>query len=145
MKTSKTTLPLALLVSLLLPVSAGAQTQVSKSGETTTATRKMDPHLSEAIQQFREGASGKSVMPSAAIPIRTADKVLVDLSGTVSDALRGQIKKMGGEIYDSPHPYNINRVMMPLKQMEALASRSDIVSIVPAQLSYSSGTKPLTR
>jgi hypothetical protein len=142
MKTIKMTLPIALLVSLLLPVSAGAQqTQAGKSREATATVGKVNPHITEAIRQFREDAPGHSRMPSAAIPVRSGDKILVDLTCTVSDALRSQVTKMGGELYDSPDPAHIIRVMMPLKQMEALASRSDVVSIVPAQLSVTNGSK----
>jgi hypothetical protein len=84
-------------------------------------------------------------MPSAAIPVRSGDKVLVDVRATASDALRSHVKKLGGELYDSPDPAHIIRVMMPLKQMEELAGRADVLSIVPAQLTITSGSKSMTR
>jgi hypothetical protein len=146
MKTIKTTLPFVLLVALSLPVSAGAQkTETGKSGEATATVHKLDPRISEAIREFREGGPGHNAMPSAAIPVRTGDKVLVDVTVSGSDAVRSQVKKLGGELYDSPDPARIIRVMMPLKQMEELAGRSDVVSIVPAQLTISSGSKSMNR
>ena len=148
MKTIKTTISLALFVSLLLPVSASAQkTQDGKSGATATAAaaHKLDPGIVEAIRQSRDNANGHSTMPSAAIPVREGDKILVDVTANVSDDLRSQVTKLGGKLLDSPDPHHIIRAMMPLQQMEALASRSDVVSIAPAQLSFTSGAKSISR
>jgi hypothetical protein len=143
MKTIKTTVLLALFVAPVLPLNSGAQkTQDVKSGAATTGAvnQKLDPSIGAAIKQSQETAHPHSTMPTAAIPVRDGDKILVDLTANVSDDLRNQIAKLGGKILASPDPRHIIRVMMPLQQMEALASRSDVVSIVPAQLTYTSGT-----
>lgn len=137
---------LAFVALLLLSGNAGAQHATSgKSVGAHDPAKKLDAHIILAIQQSENAAPGEQPMPSAAIPVREGDRILVDLTANVSEALRTQIINLGGKPFESPDPAHVIRVMMPLKQMEALASRSDVMSIVPAQLSFTNGAIPVSR
>jgi len=74
------------------------------------------------------------------IPIKDGERVLVDIEGSVSKALVDQVTLSGGVVPKSPTTTNL-RAMVPLSQLEALASRADVKSIVPAKLSVTSQIK----
>src|SRR5207237_10666087 len=76
------------------------------------------------------------------IPIKDGDRVLVDIKGSVSKALLDQVTLSGGTVPSGSTTTTTLRAMVPLSQVEALASRTDVNSIVPANLSVTSQIKP---
>jgi hypothetical protein len=76
------------------------------------------------------------------IPIKDGDRVLVDIEGSVSKALLDQVTLSGGTVPNGPTTTTTLRAMVPLSQLEALASRADVTSITPAKLSIRSQIKP---
>jgi hypothetical protein len=69
------------------------------------------------------------------IPIKDGDRVLVDIEGSISKALIDQVTLGGGALPDNSSSGTLLRAMVPLSQLEALATRSDVKSISPAKLS----------
>jgi hypothetical protein len=76
------------------------------------------------------------------IPIKDGDRVLVDIEGSVSKALLDQVTLSGGTVPNGSTTTTTLRAMVPLSQLEALASRADVTSITPAKLSITSQIKP---
>jgi hypothetical protein len=66
----------------------------------------------------------------------------VDIEGSVSKALLDQVILSGGTVPNASTTTTTLRAMVPLSQLEALASRADVKSIVPAKLSVTSQIKP---
>jgi hypothetical protein len=76
------------------------------------------------------------------IPIKDGNRVLVDIEGSVSKALLDQVTLSGGAVPNGSTTTTTLRALVPLSQLEALASRADVKSIAPAQLSVTSQVKP---
>jgi hypothetical protein len=95
--------------------------------------RKLHPQIVLALKQSRgEPPFDKPTSLQPDIPIRDDERLLVDLDVTVSEGLLNQIALIGGKVADSPDSTHIIRAMIPLTQLEALAGRADVKSIVPA-------------
>jgi hypothetical protein len=76
------------------------------------------------------------------IPVKDGDRVLVDIEGSVSKSLLDQVTLSGGVVPTGSTTSTTLRAMVPLSQLEALASRADVKSIAPAKLSVTSQIKP---
>ena len=61
-----------------------------------------------------------------------ADRVLVDIKAGVSEELLADIRQRGGNILNSFAQYQSIRAALPLKEIESLAARTDVVFIGPA-------------
>lgn len=97
---------------------------------------KLDAPLVTALKRSRgELPPIKSGQLDPDIPVSDGTRVLVDVSATATDDLRRHITGIGGRLAPSPEPQRIVRAMVPLAELEALARRADVISIVPAQLS----------
>ena len=102
---------------------------------TATATAKLDPQLQAALRQIRSLAPyDKATAVQPDIPVRDGNRALVDISATVSEALRQHVTGLGGHLAPSPDPSRVVRAMLPLAALEALAARADVMAIVPADL-----------
>jgi len=100
------------------------------------ARSKLDGQLLLALRKNRrEPPFDKPTTLEPAIPVKDGDRVLVDIEGSVSQALVNQVTLGGGALPDSSPSSNMLRAMVPLSQLEALATRSDVKSISPAKLS----------
>jgi len=76
------------------------------------------------------------------IPIKDGDRVLVDIDASVSKGLLDRVALSGGVVVNGSPTATTFRAMVPLSQLEALASRGDVKSIAPAKLSVTSQIKP---
>ena len=134
-----------LTISALFLITICGTAQTTKSGSTevsASALKKLDPQLILALKQQRgESPFNKPTSLQPSIPIRDGDRVLVDITATVSEPLRNHITGIGGQLTASPDPDHIIRAMMPLIQLEALSGRADVKSIAPGQLSVTRGLK----
>jgi hypothetical protein len=100
------------------------------------ARSKLDGQLLLALRKSRrEAPFDKPTTLEPDIPVKDGDRVLVDIEGSVSNALVNQVTLSGGALPDSSPSSTILRAMVPLSQLEALAMRSDVTSISPAKLS----------
>jgi hypothetical protein len=61
-----------------------------------------------------------------------ADRVLVDIKAGVSEELLADIRQRGGNILNSFAQYQSIRAALPLKEIESVAARTDVVFIGPA-------------
>jgi hypothetical protein len=103
------------------------------------ARSKLDGQLLLALRKSRgEPPFDKPTTLEPEIPVKDGDRVLVDIEGSISKALTDQITLGGGALPDSPPSSTMLRAMVPLSQLEALATRSDVQSISPAKLSVTS-------
>ena len=104
---------------------------------------KLDGQLLLALRKNRrEPPFDKPTTLEPAIPVKDGDRVLVDIEGAVSKALVDQVTLGGGTLPDSSASSTMLRAMVPLSQLEGLASRSDVKSISPAQLSVTTRLEP---
>ena len=107
------------------------------------ARSKLDGQLLLALRKSRgEPPFDKATTLEPDIPIKDGDRVLVDIEGSISKALLNQVTLGGGVLPDSPTSGTILRAMVPLSQLEALATRSDVESIAPAKLSVTTRFEP---
>jgi hypothetical protein len=107
------------------------------------AKAKLDGQLLLALRKSRgEPPFDKPTSLEPAIPIKDGDRVLVDIQGSVSKALLDRVTLSGGTLPDNSGSTAMLRAMVPLSQLETLASRPDVQSISPAKVSVTSQIKP---
>jgi hypothetical protein len=100
------------------------------------ARAKLDGQLLLALRKLRgEPPFDKPTSLEPDIPISQGDRVLVDIEGTISKALQDQVTLSGGAFPDNAVTSTMLRALVPLSQLEMLASRPDVKSISPAKLS----------
>jgi hypothetical protein len=103
------------------------------------ARSKLDGQLLLALRKTRgEPPFDKPTTLEPEIPVKDGDRVLVDIEGSISKGLRDQVILGGGAFPDSSPSNTMLRAMVPLSQLEALATRADVTSISPAKLSVTS-------
>jgi hypothetical protein len=107
------------------------------------AKAKLDGQLLLALRKSRrEPPFDKPTSLEPAIPIKDGDRVLVDIQGSVSKALLDQVTLSGGTLPDNSGSTTMLRAMVPLSQLETLASRPDVQSISPAKVSVTTRISP---
>ena len=124
------------------PLSASARTNAQQQisalmadkAHWTAAQKKLDTQL---IFHARQKATGL-VHPAAAKlrPALTPEadgRIKVDIKGTITPELLAAIKAAGGTINSSLPAYHFLRAVLPIENLEALAARSDVDFIQPAQ------------
>jgi hypothetical protein len=108
-----------------------------------SAKDKLDGQIILALKKSRgQPPFDKPTSLEPAIPVKDGDRVFVDIEGSVSKALLDQVTLSGGVIPNGSTTTTTLRAMVPLSQLEALASRADVKSISPAKLSVTSQIKP---
>ena len=104
---------------------------------------KLDGQLLLALRKNRgEPPFDKPTTLQPEIPIKDAGRVLVDIEGSISKALRDQVILGGGALPDSSASSTVLRAMVLLSQLESLAMRSDVKSISPTKLSVTTRFEP---
>jgi hypothetical protein len=107
------------------------------------AAAKLDGQIVLALKKSRgQPPFDKPTSLEPDIPIKDGDRVLVDIEGSVSKALLDHVTLSGGTVPSGSTTTTTLRAMVPLSQLEALASRADVKSIAPATLSVTSQIKP---
>ena len=107
------------------------------------ARAKLDGQLLLALRKSRgEPPFDKPTTLEPEIPVKDSDRVLVDIEGSISKALTDQITLSGGALPDNAASTTTLRAMVPLSQLETLATRSDVTSISPAKPSITSRLEP---
>jgi hypothetical protein len=107
------------------------------------AAGKLDGQIVLALKKSRgQPPFDKPTSLEPDIPIKDGDRVLVDIEGSVSKALLDHVTLSGGTVPGGSTTSTTLRAMVPLSQVEALASRTDVNSIAPAKLSVTSKIKP---
>jgi len=107
------------------------------------ARAKLDGQLLLALRKNRgEAPFHKPTTLEPEIPVKDGNRVLVDIEGSVSKALVDQVALGGGALPDNAASSTTLRAMVPLSQLEMLATRSDVNSIVPAKLSVTTRFEP---
>jgi hypothetical protein len=107
------------------------------------AAGKLDSQIVLALKKSRaQPPFDKPTSLEPDIPIRDGDRVLVDIDASVSKGLLDQVALSGGVVVKGSPTATTFRAMVPLSQLEALASRGDVKSIAPAKLSVTSQIKP---
>ncbi len=135
----KSLLPLLLVAFLLVGRSSDGQ----EAGLTAATIKKLDPQLVLALKQSRgQPPFDQATTLRPDIPIRQGDRVLVDITGTVSKSLLDYVVAVGGQVINGSATTTSFRAMVPLPQLESFASRADVESITPAQLAVTSRAKP---
>src|SRR5262249_46224051 len=100
------------------------------------AKDKLDGQLLLELRKSRgEPPFDKPTTLEPDIPIKDGDRVLVDIEGSVSKGLLSQVTLGGGTLPQSSPSITMLRAMVPLSQLETLASRTDVRSISTAKLS----------
>ena len=105
--------------------------------------QKLDSNLVLAIKQARhEPPFDRATDLEPSITIQPDGRVLVDLNATVSAGLLAYIQLIGGKVINSFESARAVRAIVPLMQIEALATRDDVKFISPAALAT---TNPVGR
>ena len=133
MKTSITAIHKLLLAALILAPLVGRAQEISESARAqiealiqeketrSPAEKKMDSQLIylSALEQGQPVANG---VPNLQVSVEkdAEDRVLVDISGTVSADLTDAITQAGGEVVNQFAPFNAIRAKVPVSAMEAL-------------------------
>jgi len=107
------------------------------------AAGKLDGQIVLALKKSRgQPPFDKPTSLEPDIPIKDGDRVLVDIDASVSKGLLDRVALLGGLVVNGSPTATTFRAMVPLSQLEALASRGDVKSIAPAKLSVTSQIKP---
>src|SRR4029077_15165792 len=107
------------------------------------AKAKLDGQLLLALRKSRgEPPFDQPTSLEPTIPVMDGDRVLVDIEGSVSQTLLDQVKLIGGVLPDSSPSNTVLRAMVPVSQLETLASRADVKSILPAKVSVTTRIEP---
>jgi hypothetical protein len=107
------------------------------------ARAKLDGQLLLALRKSRgQPPFDQPTSLEPTIPVMDGDRVLVDIEGSVSQTLLDQVKLIGGALPDSSPSNTVLRAMVPLSQLETLASRADVKSILPAKVSVTTRIEP---
>ena len=107
------------------------------------AAAKLDGQIVLALKKSRgQPPFDKPTSLEPDIPIKDGDRVLVDIEGSVSKALLDHVTLSGGTVPSGSTTATTLRAMVPLSQLEALASRADVKSIAPAKPSVTLQIKP---
>lgn len=105
----------------------------------SAALTKLDPQLVLALKQSRGIApfdKPTSLRPN--IPVKDHDRVLVNVDGQVSKDLLDGITVAGGQVVNDFTTATTVRAMVPVLQLETLATRADVTAILPTRLSIKS-------
>jgi hypothetical protein len=98
------------------------------------AKGKLDGQILLALKKSRgQPPFDKPTSLEPDIPIKDGDRVFVDIEGPVSKALLDQVALSGGTVPNGSTMTTPLRAMVPLSQVEALASRTDVNFISPAR------------
>jgi len=112
----------------------------SEKHSRSAAQRKIDSQLLYELKKHRGEAIAQGVpTPETGVKIDQDGRVLVDIQARVTDGLLEKIKRSGGKIINSFAEYNAIRALIPLNQVEVLASLDDIRFIRPAVKPRTSG------
>jgi len=123
------------------PVSDSARAQIQallqEKSSWTPAQRKLESHLIHALKQSR----GQSFAPEARnleldVKIQTDGRVLVDINANVTPELLALVRQRGGEVINSFPQFRAVRALIPVAQLETLASSGDVASIRRADEAY---------
>ena len=99
----------------------------------TPAQRKMDSNLHYALLMQRNQAITPHVPTlETGIEIAPDGTVLLDLKGSITDALKNSVRQMGGTIFTAFPQYRAMRLRLPLGQTENLAGNADVTFLRPA-------------
>ena len=105
----------------------------SEKHSRSAAQRKIDSQLLYELKKHRGEAIAQGVpTPETGVKIDQDGRVLVDIQARVTDGLLEKIERSGGKIINSFAEYNAIRALIPLTQVEVLASLDDIRFIRPA-------------
>lgn len=119
------------------------QALMAEKASRTPAQRKIGSHLLYGMKASngQAVAAGVQVPRSAVLP-DAKGKVLVDIRANVSKTLLNALEQMGGQVtYSSIAAHSI-RARVPMKKLEAIAARKDVLSIKPAIGAYTDRILP---
>jgi hypothetical protein len=111
---------------------AGNQIQVlqEEKASRTPIQQKIDSQLLYALQKTHTTDSATDLRPT--VKIDSSGNVLVDIDAKVTDSLLGNIKHVGGKIFNSfPRDHTV-RAELPLVQVEFIAGLPEVKFIQPA-------------
>jgi hypothetical protein len=103
----------------------------------TPAEQKIDSQILYAIK-MRRGLPVAAGVPAQRVNLQTDSKnrVLVDITATVTDALLNFITNQGGQVINDFPQYRSIRASILLAQMETLTARNDVQFIQPATRAF---------
>jgi hypothetical protein len=99
----------------------------------TPAEQKIDSQLLQAARNPSSSATPSNA-PRSAIQIGSDGTTMVDIKATVTDALLGQIRALGGQIISSFPQYHAIRASVPISRLIELAELPDVSFIRPAEI-----------
>jgi hypothetical protein len=144
--TSRPLAPRLLAIALLLTLAlAPARAQITETARAQIhalmaekharigGQRKMDSKLVHFVRKRKDRAALAEV-PKLKLEVAADgdDRVLVDLTATVSPALRSHILAAGGAVVSEVPGFHAVRALIPGDQLEALAARGDVQFVEPA-------------
>ena len=99
----------------------------------TPRQAKISSQLLYAARQ-RGGATIAAAVPTLRVEVVTdaSERVLVDLTATVTPALLGAVAAAGGTVVNSFPQYRAVRAWLPLDQLEAIADLAEVTTVRPA-------------
>ena len=93
----------------------------------TPIQQKLDSSLIYARKKLLTGATSPAAPHlQTGVTMQTGDRVLVDITATVSGDLLTFIENNGGQVINNFPQYNAIRALIPLRDIESLAARSDV-------------------
>jgi len=126
---AQTSQPAQLNASAMVQIAALQSEKLSRS----PTQHQIDSQLLDKLKKYHEQPITQSASTSKlGAEIDQDGRVLVDIQAKVTDGLLEKIERSGGKIINSFAEYNSIRALIPLTQVEVLASLDDINFIQPA-------------
>jgi hypothetical protein len=98
----------------------------------TPAQRHLNSNLLLAAKRENGTETASTQSLETNLKKDSADRVLVDMTASISPALTGAVTNVGGRIVNSFPEYDSMRAWLPLSSVETLALRGDVKFIKPA-------------
>ena len=108
----------------------------------SSAQQKMGSQLLDALKESQTGAVEPNAPGLRAQTLSYAPdgNVVVDITGDVSDALKGEVQKLGGKVINAFPEDHAMRASIPLENVEKLAGRNDVRQVMPAVKARTNGS-----
>ena len=109
------------------------QALMDEKASRTPVQRKISSQLIYALK-MKHGMSIANGIQTLRTGVKVDDmgKTVVDIKADVTPSLLKELERLGGKIIHSSVRYNAIRARIPLEQVEAVASQSEVIFIQPA-------------
>jgi hypothetical protein len=129
-------LPLALVMVISVDQFARQAGPAPTGKVATAAAKKLSTPLRAIVEQYRTGGNRPVRDKRGEVDIDDKGNALVDLRAEVTEELLGILQAAGGTVIRKFPAYESIRARIPIDKLEAIAERSEVKFIRPAEQAF---------